>query len=410
MITRLHIKGLAIIDSLEIEFTSGFNVITGETGAGKSVLILALHFLTGAKVSSEVIRSGESQATVSGEFLVPDKHPAVLTLCNLGVPVEILSKEAVICIRRQINDKGRAQAWINDTLVASTHLKEVGGMLVDVFAQHENQRLMNPAEHIRYLDEFAADDAELKLVDGLYKACIADVSAVGEILKLIKNSHRDKDYLLFRSDELKRFDPSQSEFERISLLSESSDQLVKDREVYQRALNLLESEEGSVSSRLWETTKILPHLGERGSSLNLRLEAAAREVDDISYLLNQESAAFDIDEKSLEQAQARQFAYQDLFRKHSVKDAAGLMLAMEKLEAEVKILESAKEMISERLSSLESSLAELKLACARLSKIRRHAFINLKQAVQKEMRELSMAGASLDVEWLGLEKKVLELE
>ena len=168
MITHLSIQGLAIIDSLSIEFSPGFNIITGETGAGKSILIRALNFLMGAKTNSESVRQGYQQASVSGEFLVSPNHPALVLLENLGVAVEKVDGRFSILIRRQITAKGRSQAWVNDISLTSQSLRELGLTLVDVFGQHENQRLMDVVHHLNYLDQFLEQDCRAR-VERLYK-------------------------------------------------------------------------------------------------------------------------------------------------------------------------------------------------------------------------------------------------
>ncbi|MFM8316021.1 MAG: AAA family ATPase, partial [Deltaproteobacteria bacterium] len=209
MITHLNIKGLAIIENLEIDFSPGFNVITGETGAGKSILILALHFLTGAKVSSEVVRSGAESAMVSGEFLVHEEHPSLIALKELGIEAEREGEDAVILIRRQLSSKGRSQAWINDIAVSSLALKEIGHGLVDIFAQHENQRLMHASEHIRYLDQFAGSPKELKEVQSCFEKCENTLAEMEAIVRKVASSQRDKDYFEYRLQEVEKFGPSQ---------------------------------------------------------------------------------------------------------------------------------------------------------------------------------------------------------
>src|SRR5947209_18973060 len=130
MITHLSIQGLAIIDSLSIEFTPGFNVITGETGAGKSILIRGLNYLMGAKASADAVRKGYESAIVTGEFVVPQGHPALEVMERIGIGVDYTDAGAAILIRRQISSKGRSQSWVNDTPVTSQPLRELGASLV----------------------------------------------------------------------------------------------------------------------------------------------------------------------------------------------------------------------------------------------------------------------------------------
>ena len=156
MLTRLDIRGLAIIESLSIEFSSSLNVITGETGAGKSILIKALSLISGAKASSEVVREGFDAANVAASFLVP----VILSFTDcleVGLPVEKVSGAIEILIRRQIQVKGRSQAWVNDLPVGLGTLRKIAASLIDIFAQHETHRFLDSSLHVDYLDKFVKD-------------------------------------------------------------------------------------------------------------------------------------------------------------------------------------------------------------------------------------------------------------
>ena len=148
MLTQLHIQGLAIIDSLTIHFVPGFNVITGETGAGKSILIKALGLLLGAKASAETVRRGRSNATVSGFFDIPAAHPYAGVLEHYGIGAESADGVMQVLVRRTVTDKGRSLAWINDTPVTVTVLRELALSLIDVFGQHDNLRLLDAVQHV----------------------------------------------------------------------------------------------------------------------------------------------------------------------------------------------------------------------------------------------------------------------
>lgn len=410
MITQLNIKGLAIIENLAIDFSPGFNVITGETGAGKSILILALHFLTGAKVSADVVRTGAEQATVAGEFLVHEDHPALVALEKLGIASERDGEDAIILIRRQLSAKGRSQAWINDTAVSSQALKEIGHGLVDIFAQHENQRLMHPQEHIRYLDQFSNHPKELKAVQDALEACEATMGDMEQIVKKVVNSNRDKDYLDYRLKELVKFNPALSDYQSVNELCESSDKIVAEREVLTQSLALLENTDSEgVSSVLWELAKKLNGLGESGEELKARVESAAREIEDIHFSLSAKVSTFEIDENSIEDAQERQFGYQELFRKHSVKTIEELLAVFLELKNDVGSLENAKEKIQELLVTLKKQVNVLSVASKKLTESRKKSSLSLKKKVEKEIHELSMPGARLDFEWSPVARAVSDL-
>ncbi len=405
MITHLNIKGLAIIENLEIDFSPGFNVITGETGAGKSILILALHFLTGAKVTSDVVRTGAEQATVMGEFLVEASHPAVQSLLNLGIEAEKDGEDVVILIRRQLSSKGRSQAWINDISVSSQALKEIGHGLVDIFAQHENQRLMHSSEHIRYLDQFSNSPKELLAVQTIFKNCETTLAEIEAVVQKVQTMTRDRDYLDYRLEELKKFGPSKEDFDSVNELCESTDKWVAEKENLTECLSLLENGDSEgIGGVLWELAKKLSHQNHEGEGLKERVENIAREVEDIHFTLSSRVSNLDVDETALEEAQNRQYGYQELFRKHAVKTVEELTRVFDVLRGDVGVLESAQEKIKELISQFEKQISELERASLQLTSLRKKVSQNLKKKVEKEIHELSMKGARLDFEWSGIER------
>ena len=169
MLESIDIKGLAIIDSLSMNFSTGFNVITGETGAGKSILIKALSILLGYKSGKDSIRSGKDQAVISAEFKLDILHPAIDILDSLDLPYEVdcESQKAWIIIRRSFSQT-RSQCWINDTPVSSSTIKKLAPYLVDIFAQNESNQLLDPDTHLKYLDKFIQVE-KIQKVSSLYK-------------------------------------------------------------------------------------------------------------------------------------------------------------------------------------------------------------------------------------------------
>lgn len=401
MITQLDISGLAIIDSLTIEFSSGFNVITGETGAGKSILIRALNFLTGAKASKEEVRSGVEVAKVSGEFLIPRDHVARAALEKSGIPFEEDGEDIPLILRRTLSSAGRSQAWINDTNVSSQTLREVGVFLVDVFGQHENQRLMKSHEHLSYLDLFLSDHKPKKEVEEYHRKSLEVLSRLKEHLKSFESRSRDKDYLEFRLSELKKFDPSVEDYEKVETLVKTSDKVVQLREVFSKAVQCLEGDDGSISQRLKECARVL----EKGSSKESQgseviIETSRRlasEVEDLSFLLEKKFQEFDIDETSLEDAQKRLYGYQDLMRKHSIREIGLLVAEKERMESELESIDGFEANLKKWLHELEEVTGKFEKASERLSILREKAAGIVKKQIEAELQELSMKGAKFDV-------------
>jgi DNA repair protein RecN (Recombination protein N) len=401
VISRLSIQGLAIIDSLQIDFEPGFNVITGETGAGKSILIRALNFLTGAKASVEVIRSGWEAATVVGEFTLPPTHRAVPVLTGLGIaPVENGSSLSLL-LRRQLTSKGRSQAWVNDIPVALPSLKTLGGMLLDVFAQHENQRLLNPHDHIDYVDSFLDAPALRESVRDLGKKCSESVSALSQLLRTCEEKQRQSDYLVFRLEALQKFDPTQADYEKVQAYCGRAEKARKTLEPIQKAFSLLEGEEGNESPAqiAREAAKSLSSLGGAEGQLGERVLQSARELDDVCFELGRLLSKMEVDESELEASQDRLFGYQDLFRKAAVRDIEALLAQQASLSAELALVQNAEEQLERILQGLLQSTKELSKACEKLSVARGQAASVIKENVENELGDLHMPGSVFQAEF-----------
>ena len=150
MIRFLSVSNLAVIDRLDLEFAPGFNVLTGETGAGKSILVGAVGLLVGGRASAELVRTGEEMAAVQAVFERPDGSEVI--------------------VRREVSSQGRSRAFVDGTLVTSSALRDIAGALVDLHGQHEHQVLLDPAAHLDLLDVFAGLTAERDIVAAGFRA------------------------------------------------------------------------------------------------------------------------------------------------------------------------------------------------------------------------------------------------
>jgi DNA repair protein RecN (Recombination protein N) len=410
MLSHLKINGLAIIDSLEIDFHPGFNVITGETGAGKSILIRALGLLSGMKASSDTVRHGFESATVVGEFSLPLSHPVRLLLENLNIEVEETSTEFHLLLRRTIQSKGKSSAWINDIPVTSQTLKELGVQLFDIFAQHENQKLLDPARHVAYLDTFVSDGSLKKQVSICYKKIESSLEDLKDICRLFSEKGKNTDYLSFRLEELEKFDPSEEDYEKVKALCETSEQSVDIKEQASTGVQILEGgEDGkSLSSLAKEVARNISKVSPL-VSFSERLNQVSSELDDISFELRRFLDSFEIDEEALQSAQSRLFTYQDLMRKLSAVDISALLKEKDKIAEEISLSENASAKVTEILSALAKYVTEAEKACALLSEARQKAASRFRSSVEAELSELAMPGCRLGIETSPLEKPEINL-
>lgn len=365
----------------------------------------------GAKANADALRKGFSSANVVGEFVVPEGHPALEILGRLEIPSEQTKEGFVILLRRQMNDKGRSQSWVNDVVVTSQSLKELGATLVDVFGQHENQRLMDPSSHVRYLDQFLSEKGHRFKVELLNRECSQALQGIRNTVLQFHDRYRHQDYLSFRLKELSEFSASVEDYEQTKSFCEQAGQVSAIRQVLGRALGILDGLEGdgSVTKAVWEAEKALqadPNLHE----IRSRLTSVATELDDISYELGKKVSELEFSEEDLEEKQSRLFGYQDLFRKHSVNEISALVKETNRLQEELGFLESAARQIEDSLLALAKKATELQASAEQLTKARGVAAEQTRRRVEKELHELAMPGSVFQVEFQTVSRTIDPLD
>jgi len=415
LLTHLNIQGLAVIESLAIDFTGGFNVITGETGAGKSILIKALGLLTGAKSSVETVRSGCKQATVAAQFDLHRRSRALTAIQELGIPVDIEEDQALVLIRRQINATGKSQAWINDVPVTMASLREMGQALIDIFGQHENQRLLDASQHGFYLDQFLVDKNTRTAYEELYHQCLGAFREVYQTVASFQSRLRERDYLSFRLDEIEKFAPEKSDYDDALALCQKATHYHKWREALTVAQTYVEqgASGDALSHPLWEIARVLGALKVEDPQIQAiaaQAKLLADQVDDLSYQVVQSAQADTLDEGELEKAQGRLAGYQGLFRKLSVSDVDSLLAEYQKLKDELASLTGTESALKEKLTALAASAKKLNSLAAKLKSQRQKAAAVVKAKVETELQQLFMPGARLSVDLLDVSKTLAGLD
>lgn len=413
MLTSLHIQGLAIIDQLNIDFGKGFNVITGETGAGKSILIKALSLLLGAKASAqEVLRTGVDQGVVAGSFSLPAKHPILAQCEERGIPFEVDHGRATILIRRALSLKGRASVWINDTPVTLSVLGELGGALIDIFAQHETHRLLNSAFHTDYVDSLIVDDASLIESQTLAQEIQAELRKIESLVVTYRQRARDRDYLAFRLEELRAFAPSEADYEHMLIVAREAGSKAQIQAGLQLALGCIDqgADGGTaLSSPLYEAARALEKLAAvrpEAGEIAVAAKQAALAIDDLSFQLTRLNEQGDESEVDLETAEARLAQYQDLMRKLGVGDIDGLMLEQDRLTEELSFIDTASIEAQNILTSIDGHLSKLETVEKKLAKLRRVSAVTIKSKIESELADLAMKGARLEVEFTDARRAV----
>lgn len=228
MLKSLFIKNFAIIDSLEIEFSPNLNIITGETGAGKSIMIDALMVLLGERASAGFVRSGEKKAIIEGVFSFPSGHKVFRVLDEAGFDyddneIDVIneiektyknyenSENSEIIVRRDIKIKGSSRSFLNDTPIRTSLLKKIGDILVDFHGQHDHQSLLHPEIHIELLDSTGSYDSELNDYWSHFRELESIVIEYSELRRKEKTLKERQGLLRFRLDEITKISPKANE-------------------------------------------------------------------------------------------------------------------------------------------------------------------------------------------------------
>lgn len=388
MLETISVKNIALIDELSLDFNAHLNVLSGETGAGKSILIGALSFLLGGKVTADIIRTGTAEAAVSGTFYLANTHPeAAAWLNERGIEPE----NNRILLRRTLKENGRGSIWIQDAQVSRSELEEFTSFLVDIHGQHDHQSLFKTAEHRRFLDSYAGILDEVREFGVLYTR-LAEIKAKLETIRRSEKERTERtDYLAFVIDEI---DNARLQPEEDETLEAEETKLCQYEKLYEQAdalQNLCTQEQGIVPQ-----LKRLQHISESVTAIDPtvheyaeRIENAYYEMQDIGEFFSSYLSKLVFDPNRLEQVQERLSLINKLKKKYgaTIKD---ILAYREASQAELDSLgesEQDKTALEKEIPALESKLFA---AGTVLSQKRKAAAAELQRKIQDTLTRLGM--------------------
>ena len=403
MLLALEIEGLAVIEKVRLDLHPGLNVLTGETGAGKSVLIRALHLLCGGKAYGDTVRAGSPHASVSGTFLVSADHNSHKVLQDLGLPGGSQDKDGsgVLILRRQVKDTGRSSAWINDVSVTAASMRKVSETLIDIFAQHDNQRLLDESLHLSQLDAFLDSGSQLEATRSTWNQIQTSLSKLRQFSSDYQEKLKTRDYLEFRLGELDGLDPSDEDYQSLIEQCRNAEQSMAARERYQNALSILESgyQSKSLAMGLWDCLQTLEDIADQDPqrAMTDRIKQAAIDLEDLTFELNQRENLLSRDDDDFEATQERLAKYQSVMRKLQVESCEDLIAEQNRLKSSLEFLAQAKQTVSDLLYQILSQCKQLHTYAEKLSKERCKVAKKLEIDVASEFKELAMPAARLFV-------------
>lgn len=409
MLTCLRIKNLAIIEELEVELGPGLNVVTGETGAGKSILVDALELVLGGKGKPELVRAGAKAAEVEALFVVKDDGPIKARLEEAGVELE---EGGELLIRRTLPLAGRSRAYINGRMATSSELAALAEGLSDISSQHEHHSLANPATHLDYLDAFAKlDDTRAKVT-----AAYAKARSAREALDALRTKVRDRgereDLLRFQIKEIDALSPVPGETTSLASERERLRHAEKLALAAGNAEDALYAGDEALCTALGRIAHDVRHAADidaRLAPIAEQLEQALATLEDGAKDLGRYARGIEIDPARLAEVDDRLDAIKRLERKFGGSIEAVLARRVE-AAAELETLEHHEERLASAEAELAARLAEARTLALALRAERTKASAKLGDAISKELASLGMGDARVEVAVAPLEGRGDELE
>lgn len=398
MLSHIVITNFAIVDRLELDFRAGMSALTGETGAGKSILVDALGLVLGDRAGADLVRHGTERADIAVSFEVKGIHAAQAWLRE-----HELDDEDGCLLRRTIGADGRSRAFINGSPSPLSALRELGELLVDIHGQHEHQSLLRPLQQREMLDDFGDHGAALQAVAASYDGWREADHARTQLTQNARDREARIELLDFQVRELDALEPREGELDELEHDHAKLANAQRIQDSGRATLETLyEGEHASASALLGQSQRELENLAEFDSELQplaSALNEAAARIDDTAKELRRYLDNFEHDPARLQAVEDRLGALLDSARKHRVQ-AEQLPEHLASLRTELDALRRA----SEDLSQLDARIAQARAAyqkeAAKLSKLRAVAATDLAKRVTDHMQQLGMAGGRFEIELL----------
>lgn len=388
MLELLHIKNIAVIDEAEIEFDNGFNVLTGETGAGKSIIIDSINMVLGERTSKNLIRNGEKKASVEAMFYINSKE-IINELDSLGIETE----DGNVIIYRDINTEGKSVCKINGHLTTASFIRQISDQLINIHGQQDNQSLLTPSSHIKFLDGYANITSDISAYKNEHKK----VCEIEEKLKSLQFDEQEKerqiDLYSFQINEINDADLKPGEDEALSERKKFLNSIGKIAEVVNSSHTLLYESEKSVYDEFSGIANEFLSVSQYDKKLNEiyeRLNSIAIDIDDIIYQIREYRDSIEYNENELDEIEIRLDTINKLKRKYGSSIEDILSYSNEICDKLDKINKSDKE--TECLKKeLDTALSEREKLADILTEKRTKKSIELSNKICSELNDLDMS-------------------
>ncbi len=395
MINQIFIKNLAIVDTLYLDIASGMSALTGETGAGKSILLDAIGLALGDRANSSIVRHGTQKAEICIEFDI-----ANLAHVKQWMQENELNDENSCIIRRVISSEGRSKSYINGCPVPLQTLKNIGEQLVDIHGQHEHQSLIKKTIQRDILDNFAAHNDDITRLKSIFKQWEEIKNKINEITESNKEAEAKKEFLLFQIEEIESLSLLENEYLQLNsehkILANSGEII----SACHKANNLLtEDEQQSIQSAINCTISTIEQVNNNNpklSSIIEMLNSASIQIEESAIELNDFAASIDTDPERLTYIENRIALIMDISRKHHTSPEQ-LLNVLQGFQQQLNTIENSAELTKELIHSQEQLLNEYAQLAIKISGNRMLAADELSKRISLHMQELGMSGGIFEI-------------
>lgn len=401
MLKHLYIKNYALIEELDMDFQEGFSVITGETGAGKSILLGAIGLLLGQRADSKSIQTGANRCVIEAEFYLE------------GFGLETFFSENdfdfeghTCTLRRELTSAGKSRAFINDTPATVAQLKELGSHIIDIHSQHQNLLLANENFQMEILDILGNNEERIKQYSTIYQEYKTLEHALEKLKERINSDKENEDYLRFQLKQLSEFNPVAGEDETLQEEAETLSHAEDIKSALFQATERMSGEQYGIVSSLRQVLQTLQSATRHYPAAEewcARVEEAYIDLKDLSQELEEKAESIAFDPQRLEAINNRLDELYTLEKKHHTDSAEGLLRIKEQLAQQIGEMDCSEEDIAEKEKELAQVKKNLVEKAGELTQSRSEAATLLQEKMHQMLAPLGMPNAHLDVQVAPLE-------
>ena len=394
MLSRIFIQNFALIDRLEIDLKTGLQVITGETGAGKSIILGALRLIMGERADSKSFAKADSKSIVETEFCIDESFKSFFDNKDLDYEPQTI-------IRREISPGGKSRAFINDVPVTLDILKELSSRLIDIHSQFETSDLFTESFQFGILDGLAKNSSLLSDYQNMFNEYLKAKKDIDQLKKILSESNKESDYKNFLLTELEEANLDQIDFSDLQnqlSIQENADQI---SEQLSQSLSKLNAEEFGILPGLFDIRNKISKLSELSSDyeeLSQRLEASYLEIKDINAELEDKAENLEINPALLQQLLTSINRINALFLKHQADDIHQLIAIREELAASQNSLEDIENLIQEKEKLISKAEIQLQNLSKKLTESRLKHSLDLENKAKEIFRKLGLEKAILKID------------